>query len=280
MSNEFISIDKIQNNDFSTELENNFDYLSANLFCLFFRLINTYTYDVEEIFSSYKCKIHIESNQKYSNHYVDYKLKDNQNSNNIINEYIEYYIRTIQKTLQTYTCFLSDITKKYYKKNLEVDLVNYFELYHKYNDQYHFNKKIPDSEINKKLINSFDTLMDFQDTFRMKLYLTLINKYGNDLSIDFKTKKILSIKNKENLQHKKSSFIREDFLYTLCDNLFFRYKSHNICSLEAVLTYSKKDYDNHLLQNDLNKFIANVEQRELNNEILKENIVNIKKNRL
>lgn len=280
MFNEFISIDKIKDNNFSTELENNIDYLSANLFCLFFRFINNSNYDVEQIFSSYQLKIHVESNKEYSKYNINYKLKNNQEKDDWLNEHLEYKIKDIQQTLQTYIYFLSNVTKKYYKKIFEIDLVDYFELYHNYNNKYHFNKKVPDSLINKTFIDSCDIVMDFQDSFRMKLYLTLINKYGDDLFIDFKTKKILSSKSKENIQHKKSTSIREDFIYTLCDNLFFYYKSHNICSLNTILNYSKKDYDNPFLLNDLNKFISDVEKLNLNEIFITIDNKNIKKNRL
>lgn len=293
MFKNLITLEDFQNKTVNDKLIENFDYFSANLICLFIRKLNLNLYmrnlDLEEVISKYDVDIQINSNiNSYNNKLdTDYKMSvdilsiDGQSKLNLsVNNSIpmDYGLHEIAQSLTSYIHFLSSITNTEFDKNIKLDLSKAYDLYKELNDKFELNKQINDDKLSDTIFNAQQFVFDFQNLFITKIYLLLLNEYGNDLSINLKNKTILQLTDYM-IEHPNKNNIKKNEFYHLAETLFFRLNNSYDCSLSSI-NHNIENQLNHIFSEDIMVFKNSIEKQALNNILISPFIINSNKKRI
>lgn len=288
MLKNFINLDDFKTKEIlHDKLIENFDYLSANLICLFIRNLDiqlaALEVELEDVIKKYDVNFSIKSTFNTYDNKIEVFSKQNviiENNFECLNDTIKdrisssfftYGLNFIEKSLKNYLHFMSIVTNTEYEKTINFDLYKAYDLYHNLNNQFNFGTQIQDQDVHMYIKECPRFILNFEKVFTTKIHLLLLNEFGNDLHINFKTNRIFKHSNQNMNNHQDKDYIKQHEYYQLSKKIYSQLNIMDTCYLPVINQTIKTFEQDNLFNYGIKPFQNAIEKNILNNLLTTEN---------
>jgi len=276
-----INIEHIKEQQHLQIFEDNFESIFANIFYRLCRELDDYLCNIDpdlylsDVFKDATFHYEIESKKDYKN-FVSHtnsvfscKILDTiEDKDHLLQTHIKNMFESKQYSapLEKFLVFTSYLTKNNYKKSYDINMMNYLDICKDYDKLFNIKNNI-DEHYNTIINNDMASFINgYLDNFIFKIYSTLIDKYGQDLHIDFKRGMVKKQEGQNVSIHPLSNNIKKDPLYLLINDIYSSNLDFCITPVcyKPVLEHFEKKERNKAVKHDMHTFKISVEREALN----------------